>query len=162
MRMPNPLLLIFLFLTTTSTALAQTDCPVPRIEVLRNGQAVPAAGAPPAAKVTVRVMPDPACPDQASFRFRNARLTLMRGTRPLLPTFLLNRPDADLSGLLRAAQPGDRIHVFIFYKDLLLKTATGEQIPYASLIEQVKSSHGQVDLRTDEAQGISFTWHLVR
>lgn len=156
-------LLPLMFLLVPFAAHAQPSCPVPQIQVLRDGQLIPATGGPPAPKVTVRVAPDPACADQSSFRFRNAKLALMRRKRPVLPIMILNQPDADLSGLLSAAQPGDRIHVFILYKDLLLKTTSGKQVPYASLIQGIKPSYSQYDLGTiDGAQGISFTWPLLR
>ena len=154
------LFLPLLFLATTSAATAQTSCAAPVVKVLRNGVEIPATGSPMAPGVRLQITPDPACTEKISYRVAAAEVTLMRNGRPLLPTLLVKQPQADLRGFLRHAQPGDRIYVFIPYKNLRVVLPDGTQQPFL-LPVPAKPKPRQLDLETEAAKGISFCWILL-
>lgn len=87
----------------------------------------------------------------------------MRGRRPALPTLLVYRPEVDLKDLTRSVQPGDRIHVFVSYKNLFVVAADGKLHPYPrpELSPGQQTGVGNA-LLTDGAKGISFNWLLVQ
>lgn len=143
----------------SGSARAQAGCPPPTVHVLREGQEVPATGAPLAARATLRISPDPACPG-TRYQCTGIELTLLRGTRPLTPTRTVHRPQVDLTAWLPEARPGDRLHVFVPYKNLLVVASDGSTTPYP-LPETTTNKNRGPDLATDAAKGISFTW-IVR
>jgi hypothetical protein len=150
-------------LALTGEVLAQPHCPPPIVQVLRGTQAVPSTGAAFAATVRVAVVPDPACADGGTYRFREAEVTLMRGRRPAWPTLLIHQGDADLRALARVAQPGDRIHVFVGYKNLFLVARDGTLRPYQRPVPAANEPKGiDAALVTDEAKGIGFDWQLTQ
>ena len=146
-------------LVTAGAAFAQSGCPPPIVKVLRNNQVVPSTGAAFAPKVTLLVSPSPACTDGVSYQFKEAEVTLMRGRRPLTLTKLVHQPVEDLTWMSMYLQPGDRIYVFISYKNLVAVSADGKQRPYP---QPVQPQPAQPDLRTDAAKGVSFSWLLLK
>lgn len=159
----NQLLLSLALLAPAGGATAQTHCPPPVVTVLRGQQEVPGAGAAFAATVRVAVAPNPACADGGTYRFRAAEVTLMRGRRPVLATLLVHQGDADLTALARTAQPGDRIHVFVWYKNLFLVANDGTLRPYQRRSPEAPEPKGiDAALVTDEAKGIGFNWLLTQ
>ncbi|WP_310393487.1 hypothetical protein [Hymenobacter sp.] len=148
-------------LATTRAAVAQPGCPPPVVKVLRNNQEVPGAGAAFAPKVTLLVSSSPECAAKATYRFREAEVTLLRGRRPLLPTKLVRRPEADLTDLMGIAQPGDRIRVFVLYKNLAVVSADGKLSLYPAPKVDDKNELN-ANLLTDEARGVGFNWVLLQ
>ena len=160
--MKQVLLALILFAPAGEVA-AQTHCPPPVIKVLRGTQEIPSAGAPFAAKVRLAVFPNPACAEGGTYQFREAEVTLLRGRRPALPTLLVHRGEADLRALTRIVQPGDRIHVFVWYKNLFRVATDGTLRPYRSPLPDANEPKGiEAALVTDEAKGISFDWQLTQ
>ncbi|WP_400191460.1 hypothetical protein [Hymenobacter sp. B81] len=154
-------LLLPLGLASSCGALAQPSCPPALVQVvLPGGEVVPAAGAPMQGLITLQVVPNPECPGAAAFRFRNAEYTLVRNGRPVLPTFNLRQPQADLRPIMRAARPGDQVHVFIAYQNLGIVAADGRVQLYQPPAPPT-DKRGQVDLIPDAAKGISFNWKLL-
>ena len=155
--------LALLLLAGGGAARAQAGCPPPVLKVVLDSQEVPATGAAFAPKVTLAVGPDPACAEGGNYRFREAEVTLLRGRRPVLSTLLVHRPEIDLKYLTGIAQPGDRIHVFVSYKNLFVVAADGRLRPYLrpELSPGQQTGVGNA-LLTDEARGISFNWRLVQ
>ena len=156
-------LLTLALLATAGGATAQTHCPPPVVKVLRGKQEVPSTGAAFAAKVLLAVVPNPACADGATYRFREAEVTLLRGRRPALPTLLVHQGEADLTVLTSNARPGDRIHVFVWYKNLFRVATDGTLRPYRSPSPDANEPSGiDAALVTDEAKGIGFNWQLTQ
>jgi len=144
-------------------AMAQTHCPPPVVKVLRGTQEVPSTGAAFAAQVQLTVVPNPACADGSTYRFREAEVTLLRGRRPVLPTLLVHQGEADLTALISIAQPGDRIHVFVWYKNLFRVATDGTLRPYRRLSPDANEPKGiDAALVTDEAKGVGFNWPLTQ
>ncbi|MBO2007822.1 hypothetical protein [Hymenobacter negativus] len=151
------LLSVLVLLSAPSgAALAQTNCPPPTLQVLRNNEEVPATGAPLAPHATLRISPSSAC-SGTRYQCTGVELTLLRGTRPLTPTRTVRRPQVDLTAWLPEARPGDRLYVFVPYKNLLVLAANGSTTPYP-LPETNPSKSRGLDLATDDVKGISFTW----
>jgi hypothetical protein len=115
---------------------------------LVDNQEIPATGRPPASIIKLQLTPAAGCPGQV-YRFRNAQITLMRNKRPVLPTLLANQPLVSVKDIISVSQPGDRIYIFIPYKDLAVVSADGKLQPYRQP-------------QTAEAKGISFTWLLTQ
>lgn len=157
----NRLLPLLLLATAAAPAAAQTDCARPTLTILRNGKEIPATGSPMASSVLLRVSPEAGCPTEVSYHVSSAELTLLRGGRPLLPSKSVRQPRVDLRALLRIAQPGDRIYVFIPYQNLSVVLPDGSQRPYLPP-QLTKPKPGQIiDLRTDPSKGIGFSWLLL-
>ncbi|WP_210522067.1 hypothetical protein [Hymenobacter terricola] len=148
--MPQSLLLLALW-SVTGTAVAQSGCGPPEVRVWRNNEPVPRGGAPFARLVRVGVSPGPGCPTGVTYRFTEAEVTPFRYGRPLTPTKRVRQSTSNLGEIGQYVQPGDRIHVVIPYDKLVVVAADGKQTPYA------RPTGG-----TDEAQGISFDWMLVK
>jgi hypothetical protein len=148
-------------LTTSGAAVAQTNCPPPTLKVLRNNQEVLGTGAALAPRVTLQVSPSPECPDKATYQFKVAELTLMRGQRPLTPTMNVRQPEANLKYFMSVAQPGDRLYVFVSYENLMVVSANGEKSPYSRPMLNPNKQSG-LDLRTDAGKGISLNWQIVQ
>ena len=149
--MTKPFLVLLTLLTAAGSAMAQTNCATPFVQVLRGGDVVTAAGSPLAPSVTLRLQPHAQCPAGQSYQFKDAELTLVRGRRPLLPPLRVNQPEVDLSAWMKEAQPGDRIFVFVPYKSLVVVTPDGKQQPYA-----------QSEWQDPTKPGIGFNWLLVQ
>lgn len=111
-------------------ALAQTGCPVPTLQVLRDQKAVPATGAALAPRATLQLTPGAACAGKVSYQFTRAEITLVRGRRPLVPTRVVNQPEVDLAEFMSHGQPGDRLYVEVPFKDLQVVGADGKPQPY--------------------------------
>ncbi|HEX8506505.1 MAG TPA: hypothetical protein VF630_14155 [Hymenobacter sp.] len=150
-------------LATVGPAAAQTGCPPPVVNVLRNNQVVPLTGAAFAPKVALRVTASPACGAKAAYRFRKAEVTLMRGKRPVFPTKLVRRPEVDLTDLMASAQAGDHIYFFNHYKDLATGAADGTLTlyPEPNMSRDQQKGIGP-NMLTDDAKGIGFNWLLVQ
>ena len=140
-----------LLLAASGAARAQPGCPPPTVRVLREGQEVPATGAPLAPRITLQISPDSAC-DGTRYQCTGIELTLLRGTRPLLPTRLARRPQVDPTAWLPEARPGDRLHVFVPYKNLRLVTPDGHTTPYPLPETNLKQP---LDLATDAAKALA-------
>ena len=150
-------------LVPIGASMAQSPCPPPVVKVLRGKQEVPSTGAAFAAHVLLAVVPNPACVDGGTYRFREAEVTLLRGRRPVLATLLVHQGEADLTALTSHAQPGDRLYVFVPYKHLFLVATDGTLRPYRRPSPDAKEPTGiEAALLTDEAKGISFNWQLTR
>lgn len=151
-----PLLLL------TTSASAQTDCAKPVIRLLHNGQEISSAvGSALLPSVTLQVVPDAECPEGQRYRFRKAETTLVRKGRPALPTMILSQPQLDLRPIQKHYQAGDYLLVFIAYQNLALVASDGSLTPLLSL-KDARSKPGQIDLRPDDAKGISFRWPLQK
>ncbi|MBO0356374.1 hypothetical protein J0X19_00315 [Hymenobacter sp. BT186] len=149
-----------LLLSTTATT-AQTDCAKPVIRLLHNGQEISSAvGSALVPSVTLQVAPEAGCPEQR-YRFRNAEVTLIRKGRPALPSLKVSQPQLDLRYFLNHYIPGDYLFVFIAYQNVALVSGDCSLTPLRSL-KDAKSNPGQLDLRTDDAKGISFRWPLQK
>lgn len=131
------------------------------LKVLRNNQELPTTGSALAPSVMLQVTPDSECPDQISYQFRTAELTLVRRGRPVMPSLRVSQPQVDLRTWLRVYQPGDRIYIFIPYNSLVVVAADGKQQPYPAP-QRARPKRGQLDLDTEEAKGINFTWLLIK
>jgi hypothetical protein len=107
------------------------------------------------------VRPVPACGTDQQYQFREAEVTLLRGRRPVLATWLVHTAEVDLTAVAPFAQPGDRIHVFVRYENLYLVEPTGKRRAYAKPALPPPGSI-TAQLVTDEARGISFTWLLTK
>ncbi|WBA42421.1 hypothetical protein [Hymenobacter canadensis] len=141
-----------------TAATAQTDCSAPVLQVLHNGQAIPATGSALPASAQMRLVPAPGCPAAGSYCATGAEVTLVRAGRPVLPIMLVPQSRLDLRPLQRIAQPGDHLFVFIPYENLLVVAADGSQRPYA----KPTPKPGRLDLTPDDAKGISFKWLIVQ
>ena len=131
------------------------------MQVWQHNQEVPSTGAAFAPKVTLRVSPNPACAHGDNYRFREAEVTLLRGRRPLMMTKLVHGPEIDLGDFARTARPGDRIYVFVLYKNLYTVAANGTVHPYPRPELSEEQQRGiTANLLTDEARGIGFKWVL--
>lgn len=137
-------------LLTGSGALAQSACPDPALRVLRDNQPVPSAGAPLAPQVTLQLTANGQCAASTRYQFTEAELTLVRNRRPLLPQLHTSQPAVDLSTWISQAQPGDRVYVFVPYKNLRIVGADGQARPYP--------------LPTDGGNkvGVGFNWVLTQ
>ncbi|WP_460615468.1 hypothetical protein [Hymenobacter seoulensis] len=144
---------LLLLLLLPFFASAQSGCPTPEIKLLHNNQELPARSLSLVPDLTLRVVAA-GCPEQR-FRFRNAQVTLVRRGRPVLPSKLVSQPQLDLSAWQRAYEPGDQLTIFIPYQDLAVVAPDGTLQRYATA---PKPSSGHIDLRTDNAKGLSFTW----
>ena len=150
-------------LAPAGAAVAQVTCPPPVVKVWQNNQEVPSAGAPFAPKMTVLVSASPACAHGNSYRFREAEVTLARGRHPVTATMVVHGPEVDLGDFARIAQPGDRIHIFVQYKNLYVVAADGTLRPYPRLALSEEQQRGMnANLITDEARGIGFNWVLQK
>jgi hypothetical protein len=138
-------------IAAAGAATAQTGCPKPVLKVFRDQQEVPTSGAALVPQVTLQVSPAPTCGEKVSYQFKDAELTLIRGRRPLLPTKRVSQPAVDLSDIMKLAQPGDRVYVFVPYKNLTVVSANGKQSPYPVPA-----------LTPEEKNGIDFNWTLVQ
>jgi len=159
--MLKKLFLLAVLLATASAATAQADCSKPVLKLLHNGEEISAAGSALFLLVRLQILSEPECPDQVSYRARNAELTLVRGGRPLMPTILVRQPQVDMRPWMNTYQPGDHINVFIAYENLIVVSADGQQRPYVKPLPKL-SKFPHFDLRTDDSKGISFTWRLVQ
>jgi hypothetical protein len=156
-------LVILAVLAPAGAAVAQATCPPPVVQVWQHNQEVPSTGAPFAPNVTVLVSSSPACANGDTYRFREAEVTLLRGRRPVTMTMLVHRPQVDLSDFAPNAQPGDRIHVFVWYKNLYVVAANGALRPYPHPALSEEQQRGMnANLVMDEAKGIWFNWVLQK
>ncbi|TGD82484.1 hypothetical protein [Hymenobacter wooponensis] len=151
MQIKRTVLAVALIAATGGAATAQTSCPKPVMKVFRNQQEVPATGAALVPQVTLQVSPNPACAEKVSYQFKDAELTLIRGRRPLLPTKRVSQSSVDLSDMMKLAQPGDRVYVFVPYKNLMVVSADGKRTPYPVPA-----------LTPEQENGIGFNWPVVQ
>jgi hypothetical protein len=87
----------------------------------------------------------------------------VRGRRPLFPTKLIRQPEVELTELRGIAQPGDRIYIFVPYKNLVVVSAAGEERPYLTPALTTGQRKGAAtNPVTDEVKGIGFVWLLVQ
>lgn len=137
---------------------ARAQCAPPTLKLFQDGvEVTPAARALPL-RVTLRVLPDAACP-QESYRFRHAEITLLRRGRPVLPTLRAEKPLVELQSLLPYYQSGDQLVVFIAYQNLALVAADGSLQPLAA---PKPTKLRQLDLQTEASRGITFRWPLLK
>jgi hypothetical protein len=158
--MMKQVLIAAAFLVTAPIASAQTDCSTPVMKLLSDGKEIPATSNPFPPRMTLQVASEAGCPDQR-FGFKKAELTLVRRGLPVLPSTIVSGPEDKMTLLeeRRAYQPGDRLHAFIYYQNLFIVSADGKKMPYPRPKATVPN-RGKLDLRTDEAKGISFNWEL--
>jgi hypothetical protein len=140
-----------------TAAVAQTDCSAPVLQVLHNGQAIPATGSALPASAQMRLVPAPGCPAAGSYRATGAEVTLVRAGRPVLPIMLVSQSHLDLRALQRVARPGDHLFVFIPYENMLVVAADGSQRPYA----KPTPKPDRPKLAPNDAKGVSFKWLIV-
>ena len=156
-------LTILVVLAPAGAAVAPATCPPPVVKVWLNNQEVPSTGAAFAPNVTVLVRSSPACAQGDNYRFREAEVTLLRGRRPVTMTKSVHGPQVDLGDFALAARPGDRIHIFILYKNLYVVAANGTLHPYPHPALSEEQQRGiTANLITDEARGIWFNWLLQK
>jgi|GEM_PF-3835086 len=155
--MLKPALTALLLLAAPAAGWAQS-CPPPTLQVLRNGQPVPATGSALPASALLRLTPAPGCAAAAGYRATGAEVSLIRRGRPVLATLLVEQPQLDLRPFQSVAQPGDHLYVFIPYQNLRVVAADGTARPYV----KPKPASTQIDLTTDESRGISFKWLLTQ
>jgi hypothetical protein len=130
------------------SAMAQTACPVP---VVHDQQEVPSTGSALVPQVTVQVNASAKCPDNVSYQFNEAELTLVRGRRPILPTKRVSQSEVDLSDMMKVVRPGDRVFVFVPFKNLTVVSADGKHTPYP-----------MTDLNATDQNGVGFNWLIVQ
>ncbi|TGE29226.1 hypothetical protein [Hymenobacter metallicola] len=141
-------------------AFAQSDCAKPVVQLLRNGQPLAATASALPAAATLRVAPDAGCPAQ-EYRFRHAEVTLMRHGRPVLPILLVEKPQADLRPFLSYYQTGDQLNIFIAYQNVATVAADGTLTPLLPA-KAARRQPSQLDLRTTDSKGISFSLPLAK
>ena len=116
-------------LAATSASLAQAPCPPPTLKVLCNNREVLPAGAPIVPRAFLRIVPGPGCA-AVRYEFKEAELTLMRGSRPLLATRTVRKADINMLDFARTYQPGDRLYIFIPFRSLVVVAVDGSKAPY--------------------------------
>jgi hypothetical protein len=76
-------------------------------------------------------------------------------------TINVRAPEVDLGDFAGIARPGDRIYVFVLYKNLYVVAANGTLHPYPRPELSEEQQRGiNANLITDEARGIGFNWVL--
>ncbi|TGE08448.1 hypothetical protein [Hymenobacter fodinae] len=138
-------------LAAAEAATAQTGCSTPVVKVFRDQQEVPNTGAALVPQVTLQVSSAPACAEKVSYQFSDAEVTLIRGRRPLLPTKRVSQTAVDLSDMMPLAKPGDRVYVFVPYKNLTVVAPDGKRTPYPV-----------PELAPKQENGIYFSWTLMQ
>jgi hypothetical protein len=104
-------LLLVLALLSGRWASAQTACPPPELKAFHNEQQIKTAGSAFTPVITLTLANNPACPPAASYQVRKAQMTLMRGSRPVLPARDYQGADIDLTDFGKHAQPGDQLYM---------------------------------------------------
>ena len=160
MQKKELLTLALALLGLTSSAKAQTDCPPPTLKVLCNNQEVPPTGAPLVAHPTLLISPGADCPGAVRYEFTAVEMTLTRGPRPMMPTRTMRPSAINMLDFARTYDTGDRLYVFVPYRNLVVVAADGTKHPYPP--PAPKTTNAGIDLSTDQQKGIGFNWLLIR
>ncbi|MGY2132985.1 GldM family protein [Hymenobacter sp. HD11105] len=137
-------MLLVLALLSGRWASAQTTCPPPQLKAFHNEQQIKTAGSAFSPDITLTLVSDPACATAASYQVKEAEMTLIRGSRPVLPARAYQGAAIDLTDFGKHAQPGDRLNIRVLK---VVRTSVGGQPRI---------------IRPTEANPIALNWVLTR